>query len=150
MLAASAPAVPSYSGNLGVANTVGRTFSFVSYLRAHSIHGMETTISAMKQLCRLCDINLGLGNSYPPWEKGENSVLAERYLQEAAVIYDKPVSTKIYHAGLECGLIIAGLGGNCDAISFGPEIRDLHTPEERMCVQSYIKTWELLQRMLCE
>ena len=51
------------------------------------------------------------------------------------------------HAGLECGLILTHLP-DVDAVSFGPNILDIHTTDERLEIASADRTWELLVRLL--
>ena len=51
------------------------------------------------------------------------------------------------HAGLECGI----LGTNypdMEMISFGPNIRGAHSPDERVQVSSVQKSWKLLVETL--
>ena len=49
------------------------------------------------------------------------------------------------HGGLECGLFIEKLPG-LDAVSLGPELRDIHSPRERLGVAST----ERVYRLVCE
>ena len=49
------------------------------------------------------------------------------------------------HGGLECGLFIEKLPG-LDAVSLGPELRDIHSPREKLGVAST----ERVYRLVCE
>jgi len=51
------------------------------------------------------------------------------------------------HAGLECGLFAAKIPG-LDAISFGPQMYDIHTTREKLSIGSAARTWELLKKTL--
>jgi dipeptidase D len=51
------------------------------------------------------------------------------------------------HAGLECGYFDARIEG-LDLISLGPDQKDVHTPNEKMNVQSIENVWRLLQKLL--
>ena len=53
------------------------------------------------------------------------------------------------HAGLECGLLAEKLPG-VDAVSIGPNMRDIHTPHERLEIASVKRTWDWLLRVLAE
>ena len=55
--------------------------------------------------------------------------------------------TEAIHAGLECGLISSRLPG-IDIISIGPDLDDIHSPDERMDIASVERTWKLLCEML--
>ena len=51
------------------------------------------------------------------------------------------------HAGLECGLFAGKIEG-LDAVSFGPDMKDVHTPNESMDVASVKRTWDYLVDVL--
>ena len=51
------------------------------------------------------------------------------------------------HAGLECGLFASKID-DLDAISFGPDMKDIHTTDEKLSISSTKRTWELLVKIL--
>jgi dipeptidase D len=51
------------------------------------------------------------------------------------------------HAGLECGILGANYP-DMQMISFGPNIRGPHSPDEKVQVSSVQKYWKLLQETL--
>jgi dipeptidase D len=53
------------------------------------------------------------------------------------------------HAGLECGLF-AGKINDLDIVSFGPDMKDIHTTSESMDVKSVERTWNYLLEVLKE
>ena len=53
------------------------------------------------------------------------------------------------HAGLECGLLAQKLPG-LDAVSIGPDMRDIHSPRERLSIPSVRRTWEYLLAVLAQ
>ena len=53
------------------------------------------------------------------------------------------------HGGLECGILSAKLEG-LDCISMGPEMADVHTPDEHLSVASVQRTWEFVKSLLKE
>ena len=64
------------------------------------------------------------------------------------------------HAGVECGLFVDGLDeidknagaevSVADAVSFGPNILDIHTPKERLEIESVERTWRFILEVLRE
>ena len=60
----------------------------------------------------------------------------------------EPLVTAI-HAGLECGIIGERVPG-MDMISFGPDVRGAHSPDERCYVDSVQRSWEYLKAVLLE
>lgn len=88
-----------------------------------------------------------VSGEYPAWEYKHESRLREA----AAEVYVKqygsePVISAI-HAGLECGIFCGKLDG-LDCISFGPNILDIHTPDERLDIGSTARVYEFLKELL--
>lgn len=84
---------------------------------------------------------------YPAWEYKQNSRLRELMSE----IYEeqngqKPVIQAL-HAGVECGLF-AGKIPDLDCVSFGPDMKDIHTPAECMSIDSVKRTWSYLLEIL--
>ena len=62
-------------------------------------------------------------------------------------MYGKDLNIVAIHAGLECGIFAGKLEG-LDCVSFGPNMTDIHTTEERMEVASVQRTWEFILKVL--
>ena len=50
---------------------------------------------------------------------------------------------KAIHAGLECGLLSAKIT-DLDCVSIGPDMRDIHTTEEKLSISSTKRVWEFV------
>ena len=61
--------------------------------------------------------------------------------------YGEEPRIETIHAGVECGLFAAGIPGLM-AVSLGPDIRDIHSPGERMSVSSVNRVWNFLIEVL--
>ena len=61
--------------------------------------------------------------------------------------YGKPPVVEAIHAGLECGLFSGKLPG-LDCVSFGPDILEIHTPRERLPIDSVQRSWDYLLAVL--
>ncbi len=86
-------------------------------------------------------------DGYPPWEPNMNSPI----LIEASKIFEKmhgrkPVIEAI-HAGLECGLIAEKYPG-MDMLSFGPNLKEVHSPDEMLQISTVGNCWNLLVEIL--
>ena len=62
-------------------------------------------------------------------------------------MYGKELNVTAIHAGLECG-IFCGKIKDLDCVSLGPDMYDIHTPEERLCISSCQRVWNFLLRVL--
>tara|TARA_B100001057_G_scaffold209536_1_gene210210 strand:+ start:3029 stop:4483 length:1455 start_codon:yes stop_codon:yes gene_type:complete len=77
---------------------------------------------------------------YPGWQPNPNSdilVIMEQLYKE---LYNEDPQVKACHAGLECGILGTHLP-NVDMISFGPNIRAAHSPDEKVQISSVQKFW---------
>lgn len=84
---------------------------------------------------------------YPGWEPKRDSALLATCQQVHSELFGFAPTVLSIHAGLECGIIGERVGG-LDAISFGPDIRDAHSPQEHVYVDSVQKTWDYLKAVL--
>lgn len=87
------------------------------------------------------------GNGYPPWQPDWNSSLLAKCKSVYKKLYNKDAVVEVIHAGLECGLIGAKYPG-MQMISFGPNIRSPHSPEERLELDSIGKIWDFTVEFL--
>ena len=81
--------------------------------------------------------------AYPGWEPNPNSPILHTMKEGYERLYGKTPKVMAIHAGLECGI----LGQNypdMDMISFGPTIRNPHSPDEKCEVASVQKYWKYL------
>ncbi len=84
---------------------------------------------------------------YPAWEYRKNSPLRDTMANVYEKMYGKAPEIMAIHAGLECGLFSDKIDG-LDAVSFGPNLYDIHTSRERMSVSSAERTYEYLLEVL--
>jgi dipeptidase D len=75
------------------------------------------------------------------------SALLKRGVSTYESLFGKKPEVKAVHAGLECGIIGERYPG-MDMISFGPTMTDVHSPEERIYVETVPKFWSFLAALL--
>ena len=85
--------------------------------------------------------------AYPAWEYRKDSHLRDVMCETYERMYGKSPKVITIHAGLECGLFAGNLEG-LEAISLGCNIKDLHTPAERMELSSYERIYRTLLTFL--
>lgn len=84
---------------------------------------------------------------YPAWEYRENSRLRGVMVKVFEELYGREPKIDVIHAGLECGLFCDKIDG-LDAVSFGPDLFDIHTVNERLSVSSVQRTYKYLCEIL--
>ncbi|MCD6497365.1 MAG: aminoacyl-histidine dipeptidase [Deltaproteobacteria bacterium] len=86
-------------------------------------------------------------DGYPGWTPDMSSHLLAVARETLSETYGKPVVVTAIHAGLECGLLSERLPG-VQMISFGPDIKGAHTPQEAVSIPSALKFWDGLKSLL--
>ena len=84
---------------------------------------------------------------YPGWQPNTDSEILKVAKKEYKALYNKTPKVKAIHAGLECGLFLEKYP-TLDMISIGPDMTDVHSPDEKMKISSVGKFWDYLIKIL--
>ena len=84
---------------------------------------------------------------YPEWAYRPESEFRDRAVKLYEDMFNEKANVCVIHAGLECGLFSEKLP-ELDMISIGPDMKDIHTPAERLSVKSVEKVWRYLVALL--
>ncbi len=84
---------------------------------------------------------------YPGWQFDPDSRLRAVMVDIYREMFGKDAVVEALHAGLECGIMVSKLPG-LDCVSFGPDIYDIHTTEERLSISSTERMWRYLLAIL--
>jgi dipeptidase D len=85
--------------------------------------------------------------SFPPWEPNFNSKLLKIAQDAYRELFKEEAEIKIIHGGLETTLLIDRISG-IEAIAFGANAKGLHSPNERLEINSVERTWNFLINLL--
>ena len=85
---------------------------------------------------------------YPGWNPDMGSHILARTVEAYRRLFKAEPEVKAIHAGLECGLFLQKFPG-LDMISFGPTLRGVHAPGERLELASMDKFVALLDDVVC-
>lgn len=133
--------------NLGVISTNKDSIEFITSIRS-SVRSLKKELT--NRLILTAKLNGGsvvTESDYPEWEYNPDSKIRTIFEDVYEKMYGKKPHITAIHAGLECGLF-AEKFGELDAISFGPNIYDVHTPNEHMSISSVKRMWEYLLEVL--
>ncbi len=86
---------------------------------------------------------------YPEWEYMRESKLRDICTGVYERVYNHEPIIRALHAGVECGVFAEKIPG-IDMISIGPNLYDVHSPDERLSIPSAKKTWDFLLEVLKE
>ena len=98
-------------------------------------------------VCRLAGFEVEHGAGYPGWKPDPNSEIVRKLQSVHQELFGQPAKLIAMHAGLECGVICDKYPG-MEKISFGPQIENPHSPNERVQISSVDPFWKYLRRVL--
>ncbi len=91
--------------------------------------------------------NISFGGNYPGWTPAPKSDLVEMMRGLYSELFKEEPKVVACHAGLECGILSTNYP-DMDMISFGPNIRGAHSPDEKCQISSVQKYWSFLLEAL--
>jgi dipeptidase D len=133
--------------NLGVLTTEDKGVVLQSAIRSSVDAAKALLTKEVETLAVITGAKFEQGASYPAWKFNPNSKLQDMALEVHEKSTGKKAGIKAIHAGLECGLLGEKLP-DCDMISFGPNMFDVHTPEEKLSISSVENVWSFLLDLL--
>ena len=86
-------------------------------------------------------------DGYPGWAPNPESKLLQETVQCYRDLFAQEPKVRAIHAGLECGLFLEKYP-HLEMVSFGPTLRGVHSPDERLEISTVDKFWKLLVELL--
>ncbi|MCX6739126.1 MAG: aminoacyl-histidine dipeptidase [Candidatus Parcubacteria bacterium] len=143
------PGLVETSSNLASVKQGEKEISVLVSQRSSDTEGLEEICEAVRNVFDAGEFHVEEGDGYPGWNPDINSPL----LKKAVDAYEKEFGTKpeikAIHAGLECGVIGAKFP-DMQMISFVPTIKNPHSPDESLDIESVPKFLKLLTSLLSE
>ena len=141
------PGLVQTSLNLGILEMNESYVRMAFSVRSSVNHEKATLLGQLRALAEKYGADYAESGHYPAWEYCENSRLRETMVRTFRELYGKEPVVEAIHAGLECGIFSDRLPG-LDAVSFGPQMHDIHTSRERLDIASVARTWDYLLAVL--
>ncbi len=141
------PGLVETSLNLGILKMEEEEARFSFSLRSSVESRKQEMLDRLAFLIEFLGGEIGASGDYPGWEYKVDSTLRERMTQIWEEMYHKTPVIDLIHAGVECGLIQEKMPG-LDIVSIGPDMKDIHTPRERLSISSAKRVYEFLIRVL--
>ena len=135
------------SVNLGVLSTTETSVTFECAPRS-SIGSLKQAINnQFTSLAYLVGAELVIDSDYPEWQYNPDSNLRTHFEKVYKDMFKKDSEVVAIHAGVECGLFKEKLP-DLDMISIGPDMADVHTPNEHVSISSIQRTYSYLVEVL--
>lgn len=135
------------SSNVASIQTTVSQVVIVSSQRSNVPSNLVNMTNTIKSAFELAGAEVSVSDGYPGWKMNPHSKLTEIAVKEYKKLFGKEPSVRGIHAGLECGLFSEKYP-NLDMVSFGPTLRDVHTPDERLYIPSVQMVWDHLLAIL--
>ncbi len=143
------PGLVETSNNVGILREEQDAILVACSIRSLITSEKMALFRKIEAIGKLCGAMVRRNSEYPGWQYRSESPLRDRFVRCYKAQYGEEPVVQTIHAGLECGLFIEKMP-DLDAVSFGPNIYDIHTTKERLSIESAERTWRLLLAILGE
>lgn len=136
-----------FSRNLGVIVHQAEKLTMIFSSRSSIENQLDASIRELDLLAKMTSFESRHYSRYPGWSYAPKSPLREKYLKAYQKVTGKEARIDIIHAGLECGVISSHLP-DMDMISIGPDMKDIHSPDEALDLDSVEEFWDVLKALI--
>lgn len=141
------PGLVQTSLNLGVIVAEENCLRFTCSIRSGIASQKELLRKKLRAVVENAGGSISEHGDYPAWQYRRNSPLRELVQDAYRSLTGQEGKINATHGGLECGLFAAKLPG-LDALSFGPNLTDIHSVRECLDVASVGRVYALLREIL--
>ena len=142
------PGLVETSTNLASVKMVGEDQIVVATSQRSSVESLKQEIACrVESVFTLAGAVATHGEGYPGWKPNLKSEILNIAVAAYEELYHVTPEVKAIHAGLECGLFLTKYP-HLDMISFGPTLRGVHSPDEKMHIPAVEKFWNHLVMIL--
>jgi dipeptidase D len=142
------PGLVETSTNLASVKFVDDKTIVVTSSQRSSVESAKTYVAQMvESVFSLAGADVAHTDGYPGWNPNPESRLLEITVNAYKDLFATEPKVRAIHAGLECGLFLEKYP-ELEMVSFGPTLRGVHSPDERLEIATVPKFWDLLCEVL--
>lgn len=135
------------SNNVASIVTFDDHVKIVCSQRSNVMSALDNQAATIKAVFQLAGAEVVQGEGYPAWRMNPDSKLTALAVASYRKLFNKDPKVLGIHAGLECGLFSEKYP-NLDMVSFGPTLRGVHSPDERLHIPTVQMVWDHLIEIL--
>lgn len=135
------------SSNVASVKTNDNEVEILSSQRSCVMSNLNNMCNTVAAVYRLAGAKVVTTDGYPAWKMNPQSKLVDITVETYKKLFGKEPKVLGIHAGLECGLFSERYP-NLDMVSFGPTLRFVHTPDERLHIPTVQMVWDHLLEIL--
>ena len=146
-MSADLPGLVETSSNLATIKSSQDSVTIVISQRSSDMGKLAHLTDKINTMARSAGGMVHNSEGYPSWKPDMDSLLLQQCKEAYSSVCCENPRIEAIHAGLECAIIGSKFAG-LDMISFGPTIKNPHSPDERLYIPSVLRTWEFLVTLL--
>lgn len=133
--------------NLGVMRFEEGTLHLIYSVRSSIESAKKEIAGRLEYLTEFLGGTYNESGDYPSWTYNPDSQLREIISKTYEKMYGKKPCFTTIHAGLECGIFSDKIPG-VDIVSYGPNMKDIHTFDEKLSIESTKRVYEFTLNLL--
>lgn len=139
--------LPETSLNIGILKTGEQEIYIEISNRSSNSASLELLVDSLHKIAGMYNVTCVKQSEYPGWSYRRESKLRDTMVSVYETMFHKPVKIEAIHAGLECGILSSKMP-ELDIVSTGPDLLDIHTPQERLSIESVERTYAYVLAVL--
>ncbi|MBE6529535.1 MAG: aminoacyl-histidine dipeptidase [Ruminococcaceae bacterium] len=141
------PGLVESSRNLGVVRSTSKKLTFIFSGRSSVEAQLDAMQNELDLFAQMTGCTARHHSRYPGWDYAPESAIRTAYCKAYEKVTGRKAVVNVIHAGLECGIIRSHLP-ELDMISIGPDLRDIHSPNEALVLPSVTTFWKVLEELI--
>jgi dipeptidase D len=146
-MSADIPSLVETSTNVAVITTDSSEVTIATSQRSSVASELDDIVGTVSTILDLAKARIEQSDGYPGWKPDLDSPILKTAIATFKALHGKEPEVKAVHAGLECGIIGEKYPG-IDMVSFGPTLEGVHSPEEKIYLDTVPRFWEFLLALL--
>jgi dipeptidase D len=146
-MSADIPGLVETSTNVAVVTMEKGRVSIATSQRSSVASEINEICHTVRTIFEMGGATVKQGDGYPGWKPNLESPILKTAIATYQQLYGREPEIKAIHAGLECGIIGEKMPG-MDMVSFGPTLEGVHSPDEKIHLDTVPKFWEFLLAIL--
>jgi dipeptidase D len=146
-MSADIPGLVETSSNLAIIETGKKEIKIQTSQRSSVASEIEEASQMVRAVLELGGAAATGSDGYPGWKPNLDSQILKLAKSTYQSLYGKEPEVKAVHAGLECGIVGEKYPG-MDMVSFGPTMREVHSPNEHLYIDTVPKFYRFVLEIL--
>ncbi len=142
-MSADIPGLVETSNNVAIIRTDAKKIELTTSQRSSVASEIVEIVHTVASILKLSGADAKTTEGYPGWKPNLDSKILNTAKETYQALYGKEPHIKAIHAGLECGIIGEKYPG-MDMVSFGPTLEGVHSPDEKIHIDTVEKFWNFL------